>query len=194
MRSRTPRVPSHRECCSIVMLVASGLGPPGRSPHSPLSRTFRWLVRAGFPCPDRFRRPVPSGGGLGVSRQADQAFPVPPGGSVTAARPVVSGFPYAWPKPGLPSAVPTARSSLPDCAPPAASAVRVSRSAERFPRVFRHCCGHRCQHLKACVFPFPFNGFPLEVPVRSSLPTPASCASILSRTSGNRPTYPQAPH
>jgi len=73
----------HRECSSIVMLVASGLFRLAEARLHTLSRTFR-LARESRRSSSGFASgvPVPSGGGSGP-----KAFPVSPGGSVAASRP-----------------------------------------------------------------------------------------------------------
>jgi len=125
------------------MLVASGLFHLAEAWLHTLSRTFRLA---------RESRRSSSGSAFGVrSRQA--AVPARKPFPYRLAVPRLpcahrSGLPSAWPKPCLPSAFPAASRQPPDGAPLAASAVRVICSEKPFPRVFRHCCGHRCQHLE----------------------------------------------
>jgi hypothetical protein len=139
-------------------LACSGFGRLGRSPYPRelinLLRTtlaarswplFRFSVareEPAFIAWHRCRRPVPSGGWF---RSEDLSLP--PGGSVTATPPCRSGLSDPlWPKPPLSFCLfrPLVKQPA-DCAPFAASAVRQIQTEVILRRVFRHCCGHRCQ-------------------------------------------------
>ena len=183
MRYRPPRVPSHRECSCIVMLVASGLGPLGRNPafptvsHIPVARESRLSLPGLLPASGSVRRRFWR---FSASRSC-----LPRAAWRFRDRCPTCRFRLSF-------CLAEARLSVcrPDCLeqssrPRAARCICGSREPLRraFPACFPTLLRASLPASEGCVFPFPFSGFPLEVPVRSSLPTPESCASIPSRAS-----------
>ena len=152
---RSPRVPSHHWCdCpeGLWHRDARRIGPvpPGRNlashtvSHIPAgSSEPAFIVRFRFRRPGPVRRRFWPESLSRIAWRFRSRFP-----------PVVPAFLLPGRSHAFRLPFRLLRSCRPDCAPFAASAVRVSRSEEHFPRVFRHCCGHRCQHLEVMFSPF----------------------------------------
>lgn len=167
---------------AIAIPVASPKASVGIAAHKRFGSAFQWFSKepAFIARPPR-RRPVPSGGWSGSCDRF-----LPPGGSVTASPPCRSGlsvplraeafrFPYCRSQPLVKRPA--------DCAPLAASAVRQIQAEAILRRVFRHCCGHRCQIL-SCTFSLSVStvsrrNFKCGI----TLSTPESCSSKVSRAS-----------
>lgn len=89
-----------------------------------------------------------------------------PGGSVTALMPCRSNLPVRFAEAPLSFRPSRPLSKRPaDRAPLTASAVRQISSEDFLRRVFRRCCGHRCQ-ISTYVFPFRFSRFQPHLQVR----------------------------
>lgn len=153
-------------------LACSGSGRLGRSPYPrELSNCFRSTLAA-------------RSSALSATRwlREEPAFiawaPLPASGPVRRLVPALRPFPSTWRFRDCFAALPfrafrAATREAPlsfrpfrplmkppaDCAPLAASAVRQIRTEVLLRRVFRHCCGHRCQISTLC-FPFQFQRFP----------------------------------
>ena len=133
------------------------------------------------------RCPVPSGGWF---RPCDPLLP--PGGSVTALMLCrsVRRFHFAEAPLLLLSSRPPSKRPA-DIAPFAASAVRQIQTEVILRRVFRHCCGHRCQ-IKTFTFSLVLSAVShWNFKFGFTVSTRQSCACKVSRASTKMQTYPQ---
>lgn len=175
------------------MLIASdplaSAGKPSASrvvTHNPVARESRQK-----PPGIRHRRPVPSGGGSGCFGK-----PMLPSPSAWRFRDRPLTLPFRAFDPPRRSAAsllpfPAAPGQSASRAPLTASAVRQAHSGERTRRVFRRCCGHRCQ-----IDGFAFSPSVSAVSRRNfkfglTVSTSQSCACGPSRASKKCMTYPQ---